>query len=1070
MESIIGFFVKNRLAVGVFVFILALFGMLSYIRLPREAAPDLKIPVVLVTVPYPGVSPSDIETLVVRELETELKDLKDVKVMRSTAAEGAGIVTIEFLPSVDIDEALRKVREKVDQAKPEMPADALEPVVKEVSFEDFPILVVNLSANYSLIRLKQVAEDLQDELEEIPGVLEVKLAGGLEREIRVLADPARLAYHSISINELVNAIRGENINLPGGAVESGGASFLVRVPGEYRSSTEIENVVIKSRGSPGQAQVSLRVGDVARVIDSYKERDTLSRLNRTESVSLNITKRGGENLIFIADEVKRIVSEEIEVLPPGTRVTFLQDQSQFIREMVSDLENNILTGLLLVIAVLPFFLTIRSSLIVATAIPLSMLMSMVIIDSFGITLNMIVLFSLILALGMLVDNSIVVVENVYRVMSQGRSRISAAIEGTRQVAWPVIASTATTVAAFFPLLFWPGIMGQFMGYLPRTLIITLCSSLFVALFINPVMCAAFLQLDNKHQAMDDTEPETWMYRKYRTFLFAALRRWYLTLPAVLGVLVGTIGIFGSMNLGVEFFPAGTPDNATLEIRAADGNRLEATDEMVMRIEDLLDGNPHIKNFVTSVGTGGGGRSGGAAAHLAQISIDFLDAEQRKESSLDTLEKIRNTVERVPGAKFEVRKQETGPPSGAPVSVELKGDNWETLGEMTRQVTEAIRNVEGLVDLKDDYNLGRPEIQVRVDREKAKLAGTSTFQVAQAVRSAINGTDATKLRDGSEEYDVVVRFEDRYRLSLEDLENLLVTGKEGRQIPLREVAALVTTAGAGSIRHKDRDRVITLSANNDGRLPDEIRKDVEAILSQMSFPPGYSWRMAGQNEEQEAAQAFLGKAFLIAALCIVLILVLQFNSLLTPAIIMTSVLLSTIGALWGLIAFQMPFGVIMTGLGIISLAGVAVNNAIVLIDFIQKRMTELPDRREAIVSAGVVRLRPVLLTAITTVLGLVPMVFGISINFLEGTVTIGGRSGEIWKSMAVAVSFGLIFTTFLTLVVVPVLFERFDIFGNKISSLWVRIFGNPEEAAQNDSLSKDSTNEASAPSSGDNNAQ
>lgn len=1042
MESAIGFFVKNRLAMGVFVFMLALLGMISYLQLPREAAPDLKIPVVLATVPYPGVSPADIETLITREVESELKDLKGVKVMRSTSAEGASIVTIEFLPSVDIDEALRKVREKVDQAKPDLPDDALEPVVQEISFEDFPILVVNLAADYSLVRLKQVAEDLQDELETVPGVLEVKLSGGLEREIQVLADPARLAFHGLSIDELVGAIRGENINLPGGQVEAGGSSFLVRVPGEYRTPEEIENVVIKSRSAPGQAQVALRVSEVARVIDTYKERSTLSRLNRTESVSLNVTKRGGENLIRIADDVKRIVNERLNELPPGTRVTFLQDQSKFIRDMVTDLENNILTGLLLVLAVLPFFLTIRSSLIVATAIPLSMLISMIAIDAFGITLNMIVLFSLILALGMLVDNSIVVVENTYRLLSTGMPRYKAAIVGAYEVAWPVIASTATTVAAFVPLLFWPGIMGEFMGYLPKTLIITLLASLFVALFINPVMCAVFLQVNDKHKVDEDSEPDSPLYRAYRRTLELALRRWYVTLPGVVVLLVFTIVVFGAARLGVEFFPQGEPDNVTIEVRAADGTRLEATDEIVKRVEDILDGSPHIKNFVTAVGTGGGGRTGGTAPQLAQVTVDFLDADERKESSVVTLEHIREQLQGIPGARFEVRQQQMGPPSGSPVAVEISGEDWDKLGGLVQQVTEAIRGVPGLVDLKDDFNLGRPEVQIRVDREKARLAGTSTFQVAQAVRTAINGTEATKLREGADEYDVIVRLDEQYRLALEDLEGLLVTGRDGVQVPLREVASIMTTAGAGSIRHKDRDRVITLEANTDGRLADDVRKDVADIVAKLDFPKGYTWRMAGENEEQEAAKRFLGSAFLIAALAILLIIVLQFNSILTPIIIMTSVILSTIGVLWGLVIFQRPFGVIMTGLGIISLAGVAVNNAIVLIDFIQRRRQVTPSLREAVISAGVIRLRPVLLTAITTVLGLMPMVFGISVNFFEATISVGGRSAAIWSSMSIAVASGLIFTTFLTLIVVPALYEQLDRVGKVFSKLLVLVLGDP----------------------------
>lgn len=1019
MHSFLKFFLEKRVAVAILMLILAGMGGKAFSELPREAAPDLEIPVVLVAVPYPGVSPTDIENQVVRELEKELKDLKDLKVMRSTSAEGSGLVTLEFNPDISIEDAVRKTTEKVDIAKPKLPEDALEPQVQEMSFEDFPIISVNLSANYSLVSLKRVAEDLQDRLETIKGVLEVELAGGLEREVQVVIDPVQLAYHEVGIDEVVRAIQAENINLPGGSVDAGRSSFLVRVPGEYQEPREIEEVVIKTRAPEGGSHAPLRVKDVAHVVDSYKERATKSRLGARDAVTLQVKKRGGENLIAITDEVKSIVEEVKPQLPSGTTVTLLGDQSKFVRSMVSDLQNNILTGLLLILLVLPFFLTLRSSFIVASAIPLALLITLGVLQFMGITLNMIVLFSLILSLGMLVDNSIVVVENTYRLLSEGHTRFEAALIGARQVAWPVIASTATTVAAFVPLLFWPGIMGKFMGFLPRTLIITLCSSLFVALCINPVMCATFLRVDDKHDASEHTEPQGRMYRAYRSLLMFALRRRALVLVGVFLTLIGSIMLYGSMGLGVEFFPEGTPDTAVIDVRAADGTRLDATDELVQRIELMLDSNKHLKNYTADIGVG---QTGGQAPHLARMQLDFHDEEVRKESSLVTIEKIRKQLAKIPGARFEVQKQEMGPPAGPPIGIEIVGPDWDVLGRLTKKITLEIQNVENLVDLKDDFNLGRPEVQVRVDRERAKLLGTDTFRVASSIRTAINGAKATSFRDGSDEYDVTVRFEKQHRLALEALDNLYVSGRDGVIVPLREVASVVTTAGAGSIRHKDQDRVIAITANADGRLPDAVRKDVVAKLEKMQFPTGYTWRQAGENEEQEAAQAFLSQAFLIAAFSILLIIVLQFNSLLTPLIIMTSVVLSLIGVLWGLIIFQRPFGVIMTGLGVISLAGVAVNNAIVLIDFIVDQLRKGGDAKEAITKAGVIRLRPVLLTAVTTVLGLLPMVFGVNIDFVNAKISIGGRSAEMWSGMAVAVSTGLIFTTFLTLVVVPVLYD------------------------------------------------
>jgi len=1069
MRGLISFFIEKRIATFIFVAIVALTGTKAYLTLPREAAPDLKIPVVLVTVPYPGVSPTDIETLIVRELESELKDLKDVKVMRSTSAEGAGIVSIEFNPDIDIDDAVRKVREKVDTAEPKFPSDAMDPVVKEVSFEDFPIITVDLSANYSLVKLKSVAEDLQDELEEIKGVLEVNLSGGIEREVQVLLDKDKLAHQAVGVGEVVRAIQGANVNMPGGQVEAGRSSFLVRIPGEIEKPHEIEDIVIKTRDlGPGQAHIPLLVKDVGRVIDTYKERATYSRMNGVESVSITVSKRAGENLINIVDQVKEIVDGRKDTLPPGTKVTFLQDQSKFIKSMVNDLQNNILTGLLLVLAVLPFFLTVRSSMIVASAIPLALLMSMTIIESMGITLNMIVLFSLILSLGMLVDNSIVVVENIYRYLSQGSSRFEAAVQGTAEVAWPVIASTATTVAAFAPLLFWPGVMGGFMGYLPRTVIITLMSSLFVALAVNPLMCVVLLEVNEKHQVDEDTEPTTFMYSFYRKTVELALKNGWtamLTVFASGALLVASVMVYAGSGLGVEFFPEGTPDSAWIELRAADGTRVDATDTIVRRVEARLTGRenirPHVKNFVSSIGQSATG--GGAAAHLGTVTVDFLDEDDRKESSAITTDTIRKAVQDIPGASFEVKKPAMGPPAGPPIGVELIGEDWEVLAELTQKVTLSIRDVPNLVDLKDDFNLGRPEVQIRVDREKAKLVGTSVGQVGQAVRTAVNGTEATTLREGEDETKVMVRFEEDDRKSLQDLENLIVAGREGAQVPLSEVAEVVTTAGAGSIRHKDRERVVTISANADGRLPDEVRKDVVKIVKDLDFPKGYSWRLAGQQEEQQAAGEFLGGAFMLAFLMILLILVLQFNSLSTPAVILSSVPLAMVGVLIGLVIFQRPFGVVMSGLGVISLAGVAVNNAIVFIDFVLSRfekvsgfdrVTQYLDKEtltEAIVFSGVMRLRPVLLTAITTVLGLLPMAMGVGIDFMNMKITVGGRSGEMWSGMAIAVACGLVFTTILTLIVVPTAYylicRVLIVLLDKLPSVLQRILNVPDAPAE-----------------------
>ncbi|RME05416.1 MAG: efflux RND transporter permease subunit, partial [Deltaproteobacteria bacterium] len=518
-------------------------------------------------------------TLVTQPLERELKELKDVEEMSSTSAEGISIITIEFTPEANIDEALQKVREKVDLAKPDLPKDAEDPVITEISFSDWPIIILTLSGDVGPVRLKAIGEDLEEKIEQIPGVLEVNLNGGVEREIQVLVDPKRLAYYRVTLDDVMHAVQGENVNLPGGDIDVGNASYLVRVPADFKHPGEIADLVVKMKGGK-----PVFVRDVARVVDGFKDRTTLARLDGREAISLGVTKRTGENIIRIIDEIKALVAREAKDFPPGTEVAFLNDQSKQIRQMVQELENNILSGLLLVLGVLFVALTFNTALLVAVAIPLSMLITFVVLQALGITLNMVVLFSLILALGMLVDNAIVIVENIYRHASLGKPMLRATQAAVLEVAWPVTTSTVTTLSAFFPLLFWPGIMGKFMGFLPRTLIIALSASLFVALVMNPVISKRFLRVPKGRLRDPDLEVEDNAFvRLYRRSLIVALRHPILVVAAGVLSLVGTIFAYGKLGQGVEFFPETTPEKAIINIEAPLGTRLEATDEIVREI-------------------------------------------------------------------------------------------------------------------------------------------------------------------------------------------------------------------------------------------------------------------------------------------------------------------------------------------------------------------------------------------------------------------------------------------------------------------------------------------------------
>ena len=1013
---------KHRMTVYVFVGISIIAGTLTYLSLPREASPDIAIPVVIVRTPYIGAAPQDVENLVTRPIEKELQAIENVKVIRSTSVEGASSITVEFHPNVDLDDAFQRVKDKVDLAKIELPNDADEPAVFEINFSNIPMMLVALSGDYGLVRLKKIAEDLADRIETIPGVLEVRVAGGLEREVKVDVDPDRLIAYNLAIQDVVDAIRRENLTLPGGSVDIGAYKYTVRVPGEFESVSQIGDLPIK-------AGRTVYIRDVAEVVYGFEDRATYARLNQKPSVSLEIVKRSGENLIAIADRIKAMLDDLTPALPTGTRVTILGDQSEDIRMMVKDLENNIVSGLILVILVLFFFLGVRNAFFVGIAIPLSMLLSFVAISLMGLTLNMIVLFSLILALGMLVDNAIVIVENIYRHRQEGQSHTQGALEGTGEVAWPVATSTLTTLCAFAPMIFWPGIMGEFMKYLPITLIITLFSSLFVGLVINPTFCASFMTVRDSVEKPAQQR----VLSAYRRRLETALHYPGRTLLGAATALVLVVVAYIFLGRGIEFFPEVEPNTAYIDVRAPSGTNLETSDGLARQIESILADMPDVETYIVNVGVSGGDdfAGGEGVSHASRISIDFVDESLRRQSSFATIEEIRGELRGLTGAEIELTKERAGPPVGAPISVEVSGEDFEVLGQLSARIKRVVADVPGVVDLKDDYDRGRPEIRIEVDREAAALAGLNTRLIASTVRSAIYGTEASEYRIGEDEYDIRVRFKPDKRNTLSDLGRIAIE-KDGVITPLSAVARIETGGGFGSIRRKDLKRVIAVEGKVQGRTSDAAMRDVQAALSDFPLPPGYRIGYAGENEEQQKAMAFLSKAFLVALAGIALILITQFNSLTLPFAILTSVVLSLIGVLIGLIATRTPFGILMTGIGVISLAGVVVNNAIVLIDYtVQSRRRGL-SAREAIIRAGVVRFRPVILTAMTTILGLLPLATGISFDFFTLSWEIGGRSSQWWGPMGVAVIFGLAFATALTLVIVPVL----------ISLIW-RWFGAPE---------------------------
>lgn len=1035
---------KYKTSVFVLLFIFIGSGLVSYLSLPVESFPAIKQPIVVVAAPYVGVAPSDMETLVVQPIEDKLQELQKIKKLSSQSIEGYASIVAEFEPDIDIDEAVRKVREKVDLSRPDLPNDFEDPIIQEINFENIPIVTISIVGNQSLVRLKEIAEDLQDELEEIPGVLEVNLNGGLEREVKVDVNPSRLRYYNIGLNDITEAIQNENLTIPGGSMKSNTLKWTVRVPGEFHSIEELSNIVVNSDNGP----VYLR--DVAEVSMGFKEQETLSRLNSKPSVSLSVVKRSGENILRISDEVKRILEEAQPEFPSGVEYHLLGDLSKDIRIMVNELENNILFGLILVVLVLYFFMGGRNGFLVGIAIPMSMLVSFVLLNFLGFTLNMMVLFSLILALGMLVDNAVVIIENMYRLHEEGLPLMEAARKGTAEVGVAVIVSTLTTLLAFLPLIFWEGLIGEFMRYMPMTVIITLASSLFVGLIFNPVIASSYMEINpNLDKLAGERMLRKWTGR-YENLLKSALAHRLRTVMFTILAFLLMLSTYVVFNHGMEFFPSQEPRQIFVDIEMPLGTRLEATDAVAEVLEKRIADTPDMRSFVVSIGavTDPGNPfagSGGATSHRGQIQIEMIDRFERSQNSYITLDEIARAVRGIPGAKVEVIKLEDGPPTGKAVEIQVKGNDFKKLSAISRDIQKKIADVPGIAKLKDDHESGKPELTIRIDREKAAIAGLSTRDIANTIRTAVNGLEASEYRFGTEEYEITVRFTESFRQGYSDLLNLTVF-HEGTHYPLANFATVELASGLSNVNHVDGDRVVTVSADAVGETsPAEVLAEVKSRLEGFSPPTGYTIAFSGQEIEQQETAAFLMKSLMLAIFLIFFLLVTEFNSVKLPFVIMATVFLSLFGVFLGLLVFGKKFGIIMTGLGVISLAGIVVNNAIVLIDYIQKLRERGMSKMDAIIQGGKTRLRPVLLTAITTILGLIPLTFGINIDLIgligaffrlftgdpelfyafsskaNQYFQFGAESSQWWSGMGVVVIAGLAFATILTLVVVPVLY-------------------------------------------------
>jgi len=1102
--------INNRTSVIILTIIIVFLGVNAYFTIPKEMAPEIVIPMVHVSTPYPGNSPVDIENLITRPIEKEIKPITGIKNITSSSIQDFSIILVEFNPEEDITKALQDVKDAVDKAKSELPSDLdSDPNVVDIDINEMPILYVNLYGNYSLNELKKYAEILEDEIEKLPEISKCEIKGALEREIRIDADIHKMDATMVNFGDIMNAVAAENITMSGGNIRGTDFQRSLRVVGEFSTVDEIEDIIVSDENGK---IVYLR--DVAVVHDSYEERRSYSRSKKLPVVTVDVVKRSGENLIIAADKIKEIVAQVTnDRFPDDLNVSLTNDMSKYTRSMVDNLQNSIITGVILVTLTLMFFMGLRNATFVGIAIPLSMFISFMILNAIGYTANMMVLFGLILALGMLVDNGIVVVENIYRMMQEGYSPIRAAKEGVGEVAMPIITSTVTTLAAFFPLVFWTGIMGEFMKYLPITLIIVLSSSLFVALVINPVLTSLFMKLQERKPrkirlfiismiilaiglmfilvkvyvignlfilvalfmpfnvhvlipgvSLFQTRFIPYLEKMYAKTIHYALhgRRPYAFFAGTFALLFISIVLVGVRQPKVSLFPTSEPDYVYVYIQKPIGVDIENTNKFTLHLEEelfnLLKPVEHaVESIIAQVGEGAADPNdftgGQATPNKGLIAISFVEYEFRGGvNTSEVMDEIRNAFDKYPGVQITVDKAEMGPPVGKPVNIEVSGENLERLIKLTERIKARINeeNFPGIEELKSDLEVGKPDLLVKIDRDKAGRFGISTNQIASELRTALFGFEVSKFKDGEDEYPIQLRLKDEQRYDIDALINKRITFMDNkgkwRQIPMSSVAALEYSSTYGSIKRKDLDRVITLYSNvNEGYNANEIIAGLKILVADMEIPDGYDIKFTGEQEEQEESSAFLMRALIIAVFSIFLIIVAQFNSVISPFIIILSVLFSTIGVFLGLVAFNMDFIIIMTGIGIISLAGVVVNNAIVLIDYTnlvrQRRRMELgipegellpyEELLSSIQVAGKVRLRPVLLTAITTILGLLPMAIGLNIDFiglfseLDPNLYVGGSSADFWGPMAWTVIFGLTFATFLTLIIVPVMYLLSD---------------------------------------------
>ncbi|ERP91663.1 acriflavin resistance protein [Marinobacter sp. ES-1] len=1010
---------RSRTTLLTFLFLL-LGGMAAYQAIPKESNPDVTIPMIYVSMTLDGISPEDAERLLVRPMEQELRALEGIKEMRSTSAEGHASVMLEFDAGFDPDKALQDVREKVDTARSKLPQEADEPRVHEINVSLFPVLSIGLSGPLSERELITIARRLQDAIEAIPDVLEVEIGGDREDLLEIVVDAQVLESYGIDFDQLAQLVTRNNQLVAAGSLDTGNGRMALKVPGVIENIEDVMSMPVKVDGD-----TVVTFGDIAMLQRTFKDPTGFARINGEPALVLEVSKRSGANIIETIEQIRTLIADARPRLPETLEIRYIMDQSEEVRDILSDLLNNVLTAIVLVIIVVIAAMGPRSALLVGLTIPGAFLTGILVIWGMGLTLNIVVLFSLILVAGMLVDGAIVVSELADRNLSDGQTVKQAWVEAASRMAWPVIASTATTLAVFVPLLFWPGVVGEFMKFLPMTVLICLIASLAMALVFLPVLGG----VSGGKRSHHDPE-ESRFVQGYRKVLATLLKRPGLTLLGSLVLIILIYAAYGRFNHGVEFFPGVEPDSAQVQVRARGDLSIRERDAIVREVEQRLQNMPEVKALYARSMLSTSTQM--APDVVGVLQFQFNDWFTRR-TATEILEDFRERTADIPGVELEFRKQEGGPAEGKPVELLVSSMNSGDLDGYVDQIQQQMRAQGGFVDIEDDRSLPGIEWRLKVDREAAARFSTDVLSIGSAVRLVTNGLILATYRpeDVRDEVDIAVRVPNNWR-ELEQLQRQTINTPRG-QVALSEFVTLEPGDKTGTIVRVDGQRTVTIKSDvAPGQRMDELLRTLQAEMPEP--PEGVTVRFAGENEDQQQAANFLVAAFLVAVGLMLLILVTQFNSLYQTFMILSAIVLSTAGVLLGLLFNGQPFGVVMVGMGIIALAGIVVNNNIILIDTYNQMKQEGKAAYDAALETGCLRFRPVLLTAITTILGLMPMVLGINVDLLSPSLGLGAPSTQWWTQLSSAIAGGLAFATFLTLLLTPALLVLGDKAGERFRAL------------------------------------